>query len=323
MKRLFLIFAVFSAVTCLGQTECNNDNALFNFNNAGTPKEIYTLGTNPEFPFLRNLSSPHQVYAAIKTNEGKNAKGMHALNEMLTAIGFANGAKDLDVSNITSYYVPVGTQGNMGSADHNTAYYKLSADASDLKAWKISSGTGCYVYILAKCGNAFFPKTEKKTACIVTPVSLSSEKNEVTLSSKGRKINSTANVYIYYHRKRHEENAARFPVAGIADDYPSTPLLINTTGNIEIVPETYKLTVSATDNTVKVFPDSILSLTANINVEKTSEYAGYYPDKSQKIYKEVSKREYKKSARKMRHAARKEDKVAKVTGIRVQKYACQ
>jgi hypothetical protein len=323
MKRLILMSVIISTTTCMAQTECSKDNALFNFEKASTPKEIFTLGTNPEFPFLRNLSTPQQVYASIKRNDKNNTRGMSEFNHLLMAIGFANGAKDLGPSNITTYYIPSGTKGNMGSGDFNAGYYKLSGDASNFKAWKISSATGCYVYVLNKCGNSFFPKTENNTACILAPVNLTGNMKEVTLNSSGQKVTTTENVYVYYHKMRHKKNAPAYPIAAIADAYPSAPLLLRTEGNVEVVPETYKLSVSTPGDVVRVCPETPLNVTTNINVEKVSAFGGYYPAKAKTQYKEVSKSVYKRCARKMRKAERKENRVAKLTGVQVSKYACK
>lgn len=319
MKRLFLISTTFMiASAAFAQTNCSADNSLFKFDNVGATKEIYTLGSAPEFPFLRNLSSPQQVYSAIKKNEQKNTRGVEQLNDLLTAAGFGDGVKDLKSSDITAYYIPPGTEGNMGSAGYSNGYYKLSGDAENFKAWKFSSGTGCYVYILAKCGNAFFPKTQKATtACIVAPVNLTGDMKEVTLNSSGQKLTTTDNVYVYYHRRRHKKKEMAHSRPEIADAYPSRPILLRSTSDVTTVPETYKVTVNTPDNTIKVCPDSVVSLTANINVEKTSEYTGNYPDKDQKQYKKVSKRVYRKTARKMRKVDRKENRVASLTGVAV------
>lgn len=319
MKRLFLISAAFLITSVsFAQTACNTDNSLFKFDNAGMPKDIEKLGKAPEFPFLKNLSTTAQVYSAIKKNDQKNIPGMEHFNDLMMAIGFPGGTKDLDKSNISMYYIAPGTEGNMGSAGYGNGFYRLSADASDLKAWKISSGTGCYVYILAKCGNAFYPKAATgKTACINAPVNLTGDMKEVTLSSSGQKVTTTDNVYVYYSHKHHKKHATAHPIAEIPDAYPSTPILLSSTKKVDVVPETYKVSVNTPDNTVNVCPDSTLNITANINVEKTSSYTGNYPDKTDKEYKKVSKHEYKMIARKMRRIERKEERIARRTGMNV------
>ena len=315
MKRLILVSAILAATTCLAQNECSRNNPLFKSDNYAPAKEVYSLGSNPEFPFLRNLSTPKQVASAIKAGTGKH--GMTNLNSMLMDIGFTNGAKDVNASSVTAYNIPSGTVGNMGDGNFNTAYIKLMGDGDGVKAWKISSSTGCYVYILAKCGNAFYPaKPAKATTSLDVPLNLNSASKELTLDCAEPKI-TTRNTYVYYHKNKHRDHALAPAYSDLDDPRASTPVLLNTTKKVEAVPQTYKITVSTPDNNVKVYDDRPLDVAADINVEKISEYTGYYPSYAKKQYKEVSKRVYRKSERKMRKAIHKEEKVARLTGIGV------
>jgi len=316
MKRLVLMSAICSGLSCFAQTDCNPSLPLFKFDGdqSSSVKEIHKLGTAPEFPFLRNMSSPRQVADALKRNDDNNTAGISELNDMLMAIGFNNGIKDVDESNITMYRIPPGTEGNMGSAGYSNVYCKLDTDPAGTKSWKISSGNGCYMYVLAKCGNAFYPKTNTpRTACINVPVNVT---GDMTLNSSGQTATTTDKVYIYYAMRRHHRHGTPHPIAEIPDAYPSRPLLLSTTKDVQMVPETYKLTVNTPDNTVTVCPDSTLTLPATINVEKTSEYSGYYPS-AKTEYKKVSKRVYRRTERKMRRAKRLERRVARITGVHV------
>ena len=317
MKRIILISAIIAAATS-GYAQTTPDNALFRFDNTSSPREISKLGTAPEFPFMRNLSSPKQVVTTLKRNDANGTQGMDQLNELLMAVGFANGAKDVTESNVSMYYVPVGTEGNMGSAGYGNTYAKLTGDASEFKAWKIASGNGNYMLLMAKCGNAFFPNSQPRSACITAPVNITSEPKELTLTANGQTTTTNDNVYVYYHRKRHKRKEAAYAVADVPDAYPSAPLLLNSNTKVTPVPETYKLSVNSTNANITVCPDSTANVAANINVEKTSEYTGYYPS-AKKEYKRVSKHIYKKSERKMRKAKRKEEKVARATGVAVQR----
>ena len=319
MKPLFFISAALISVSGFAQTECSSSssNPLFKFDNAGSPKEVRKLGTSPEFPFLRNLSSPNEVYSALKRADRNNTRGMSQLNDLLMAAGFENGAKDVKKSDISTYYMPVGTEGNMGSGNYSTGYYTLQGDASEFKAWKISSGS-CYVYIMQKCGNAFFPKNAgNKTACINVPVTLTGNMQEVTLNSDGQQMTTSDNVYVYYARKRHKRHETAYPIADVNAKYPSKPILLRSEKDVQSMPQTYKVSLSTPNNTVNVCPDSTLNIAANINVEKTSEYSGYYPNKNKKEYKCVSKRKYKRIARNMRKAERHERRVARLSGVKV------
>ena len=315
MKRIILIASTFVIASYgFAQSECSKSNAIFKTDNIGTPKDVYSLGSNPEFPFLRNLSTPQQVASAINKSKGKN--GMNELNGMLMDIGFTNGVSDVDAATVSSDYIPSGTMGNMGDGNYNTAYIRLMGGDQGTKAWKVSSGSGCYMYFLAKCGNAFYPTSAKTTACLNVPLNLTGSTKEVTLESGGTKT-TTQGTYVYYHRRRHMKQTLAPDFADIPDQNPSYPILLNTTKTVEAVPQSYTINLSTPDNNVTVCQDSTLNLTANIDVEKTSEYSGYYPAKSVKKYKEVSRHEYKKIARKMRKAKRKEEKVARLSHLEV------
>ena len=140
---------------------------------------------------------------------------------------------------------------------------------------------------------------------------------QINLSNSGSKVSTKEQVYVYYERKHHRKHDQPYAVAGISDKYPSNPIMISNTKNEDIVPETYNVTLSSPATTVSACPDSTLNLTANINVEKASSYTGNYPNKDHKEYKKVSKREYRMIARRMRRIERKENKIARKTGVPV------
>jgi hypothetical protein len=319
MKRIFVIFTIFSAATAFAQTPCSRSTPLFSFDNAsvGYGKEVHRLGSNPEFPFLRNKSNTGQVYSAIKRNDKNNGRGMMTFNKLMMDVGFANGVKDMDASSITEARIPYGTEGNMGSGGYSYSYCKLATDPNGTRAWKISSGGDCYVYILQTCGNAFYPNGgTKKTACLDVPVSVTADTKEVTLDG-GTPITSTDRMYVYYHRRKMARRHLSPDFADVPDPKASNPVLLSVTKNVQTLPQSYKVTVNTPDDHVKVCPDLTLNIPANINVEKVSEYTGNYPATAKKNYKEVSKRSYKRIARKMRKAERKESKVARATGVPV------
>ena len=173
------------------------------------------------------------------------------------------------------------------------------------------------MYILQKCGNAFYPNAgTKKTACLDVPVTLTADTKEVTLDG-GTPVTTTDKVYVYYHRRKQAKRPLSPDFSDVPDRQASNPVLLSVTKNVQTLPQSYKVTVNTTDDNVRVCPDSTLSIPANISVEKVSEYTGNYPATAKKNYKEVSKRAYKRIARKMRKAERKENKVARLTGVPV------
>ena len=314
MKRSILISAsILIASTAFAQSDATSDNSLFNFDNTGNVKEITKLGTAPEFPFLRNMSSPHQVYAAIKRNDREHTSGMKRLNNLLMQIGFTKGAKDLQESDVTEAMIAPGTEGNMGSRGYKYSYARLDGDASEFKAWKISSSTGS-LYLMAKCGNAFYPKgTVNRTACITAPVKLTTDQ-QITLPASDQKITTDNKTYVYYERKHHKRHDAAYPIADISDKYPSRPIMISDEKDADVMPVTYNVTLSTPENTVSVCPNNTLNINANVNVERVASYTGNYPTSGDhKQYKKIKKRAYKMVARKMRRIKRKEEKIARRT----------
>ncbi len=325
MKRLFLISAsAMITAASFAQTDVNPDKSLYNFDNQGSPKAVRKLGTAPEFPFLRHMTSAHQVYEAIKKHEDDNTAAMNKLNDLLMQIGYTNGAKDLQESDITMSYIKPGTEGNMGSRGYVYGYYQLEGNPLEFKAWKIapnnsnaSSGTvNSSMYLFAKCGNAFYPKTDK-TACISVPVQVTPDQKQVNLQSSGSETTTENKVFVYYSRRHHRRGQPAYPVAGLDVKYPSKPIKVDADKEMDVVPETYTVTLSSPETSVTACPDSTLNLTASINVEKTSTYTGNYPNDDHKVYKKVSKRHYMMIARKMRKAERKANKIARRTGVPV------
>ena len=286
----------------------------FNFSNVGTPKNIQKLGTDPEFPFLQHKASAAQVYQAIKKNADKDDHQMSEFNNILMAIGFANGAKDVRQADVTSANIPSGTMGNMGDGTYTASYSKLDLGDDGVKAWKVTGSSG-YVYFLAACGNAFYPNSGKGgTACITAPVNITSKPVEITAA--GQKSEVTDKVFVYYHMRRHHKHP-KYANAAIADANPSKPLLLNTTMKTDVVPETYKVTINNQDQNVTVCPDSAAVVNADINVEKISGYAGYNPAQPTDQYKLIKRHAYMRADRKMRKAERKEEKVARITKTEV------
>lgn len=160
MKRLILILAMATgAIGSFAQSGLGGKNhAIFMFNNPGDPKEVYRLGMDPEFPFLRNLSTRQAVVSAMQRaqHDSRYTRQARELNELLMAAGFARGIKDVTVASVTSYQVDPGTTGNMGSGKFTYMYSKIETGET-VNAWKVTSDNGGYIAFLSPCGNAFYP----------------------------------------------------------------------------------------------------------------------------------------------------------------------
>ena len=287
----------------------NNNDPFYNFINNGRAKDISVLGRDPEFPFLARLSSSAQVYHAIK----KHADNKQ-LNDIITGLGFTNGIQYLAATNVTSATIPGGTTGNMGSGHGGNGYYRL-VGANGFKAWKVTADNGAYVYFLQACGNEFYPNANKPegTACVNAAIKVDAQ--PVTITANGQQNQVTEKTFVYYHEKGHRKHV--YTNAEINDNRPSRPLLLSTNVKEDLVPQTYNVTVTGQNQNQTVCSDSTVNVEANINVEKTSSYSGYY-NSTKNSYTRVSKRVYMKAGRKMRKAERKEEKVARMTKTTVE-----
>ena len=323
MKRLILISAsVMMAATTFAQ-DANRDNSLYSFDNAGQARVITKLGAAPEFPFLRNLSTPAQVLAAMKRQEREQTAASQKLDDLLMQLGYANGIKDLSTADITEDQVKPGTEGNMGSRGYTYNYARLEGGAG-FKAWKIApnkggtAGTNAPLYLMAKCGNAFYPKTAKRTACVNVPVTITPDMKQVNLPNSGALVADKNETFVYYSRRHHKRHEVASTLTGMPDKYPSRLVKIDAEKDTKVMPQTYTVSLNnQQNNMVTACADSTLNLTAAINLEKVSSYTGNYPDQDDKNYKKVSKHTYKVVARRMRRVERKEDKIARKTGVPV------
>jgi hypothetical protein len=151
MKRSILITAFFAIATGTHAHSGGN----------GTPKEVTSPGSNPEYPVIRNCRTPEQVAVTLRNYGAPGKSGPAHLSAALTNIGFTNGAQDLTAENITPANLPAGTISDMGSGSCGTSYMTLNTDGGNgTKAWKIPAPGGQAVYFPGRCGNTFNPKKE-------------------------------------------------------------------------------------------------------------------------------------------------------------------
>lgn len=270
MKQLIMVSYFFTiAIASFAQADCSKNHPVYKFEKNGSPKEIQHYGAFPEFPFLRNLSTAQQFVTAIHKHQGKSMK---ELNNILMGIGFEHGAKDVKISSVAVASLSPGTIGNMGDAAHNYVYAKLEGDANGVKVWKVTSDNGCFVYFIAKCGNAFYPQSAVGPAAATNEPQPSPE--------EAQKVVCKDKVYIYYGGIKSkargwdvyadEMDVSKCTAAGV---------------NAEVV---------RTDEPVKEYN------TTDINVERTNEYLGYRKIDNSKDDSR-SQREFNKEYRHRRH----------------------
>ena len=190
MKFFLLVFLGFFVGHLYAQQPCHKKSKVFRFDPHVHPW-VFTekLGNHPQFPFLQYEKGINSralfVKAAKDPDSRKNyKKEFEVFNELLREIGFRNGYKDLKADNIENLYVNPGTPGNLGfynpdKEGNNYIYVRLrpaGEDADGVAAWKLTGPSGCYIYILHTCGNAFYPNDPEadgdccKAITIETPV---------------------------------------------------------------------------------------------------------------------------------------------------------
>lgn len=311
MKRLMLFIPVMMAGTLLfAQNDCSKNHPIYKIDNTATPKPVYSFGSDPEFPFLRHLSTPGQVVKAMNSSENARMypRQMKELNKLLTEIGFENGAKDVTASSVFSFELPKGTAGNMGNGQFHYMYARIESGNAQ-KAWKIVSGDGCYITFLNACGNAFYPSGVDdqnattytgKPNCKNVAVNVTSEPKEITLSDADTKTKKKQ--YIYY-RKGCPCIAcgSTWNKEDMNNGLMSEPLLVKTEDISE--PLTYKITANGT-GTATVCKSKNSSVVTDVNidketisVERQSAYLGYQKPTVEKEYIEVSRRDYRRALR--------------------------
>ncbi len=304
MKTLLILASLAITATAVqAQSDCDKNHPVYKVDISGTPRTVYTLGTDPEFPFLRNLSTPEQVVAAMNSNANKKKypRQMKELNKMLVQIGFANGTKDVQPANVSAYSIAPGTTGNMGNGHFKYSYIALDGGKAK-KAWKIANGDLCYIAFLNTCGNAFYPSgvenattyTGNKPKCENVEVNINADPKEVTISDPAYAKKKT---YIFYKKGCPcRDCGPGWSENGYKEGILSRPLLVKTEKTA--IPQTYKVTANNTGNAL-ICKGKTTEVTAGLVVEKENEYTGYLPE-VKKEYIEVTRHEYMRTLRQKR-----------------------
>lgn len=282
------------------QKDCSKNHPVYTISSSSAPKTVTRLGSDPEFPFLQHLSTSRQVLAALKSpaTRKKYPSKMREMGKMLMEIGFANGADDVQLSSISAITIPSGTAGTMGSGNLTYNHVALKVGKSN-KAWRISADNGCYITFLSTCGNAFYAgdnfdggRTKDYTGCKEVPVNIASEPKEITINESPKR-HITKKTYIYYLKEGCRCTDCADPDA-VYDR--SEPLLVKKENITEQLPQTIKVTTTGT-GTATICKGKTTEVHADLTVEKQSEYLGYSKPEVQKVYIQVSKREYKRNLR--------------------------
>ncbi len=134
-----------------------NDAGILSLPLDATPKRIHTLGSRPEFGNSHNLDAAG-FFKKLTDRYNRSARDKKYLDEVFTAMGYANGFADASEYTFSETVIPNGMTGNMGyTKRHRIQYVQLNArNDRDLQAFRVSSVNACDVYFMKTCGNLFF-----------------------------------------------------------------------------------------------------------------------------------------------------------------------
>ncbi|GAA4464456.1 hypothetical protein GCM10023093_14830 [Nemorincola caseinilytica] len=155
-----------------------------------------------------------------------------------------------------------------------------------------------------------------QSECVKTAVNMTGQQK--TLTTSGAKSVTSRQTFVYYERKRLRKNDSAYALPGVAAQYPSEPLLLNSSKDVAPVEEKYNVSVTLPERTLTACPDSVMNVAANLNIERIASYTGNYPEHYAPQYHKVSKRSYKVAARKMRKIERKQEKIARRAEVNVE-----
>jgi len=180
---------------------------LYHFDRNTQPRHFTErLGGHPEFPFLQEVNGVNSTELFIRAirNDSvhvKYAREFKAFDLLLRNSGFKNGYKDLSKKNVQNVHVSPGTIGNLGFYDKQKdlisyIYVRLNPageDASGIAAWKLTNSSGCFLYILHTCGNAFYPNSTD--CCKAITVEARTDTLSINPDSAQRTVHVRINFY--------------------------------------------------------------------------------------------------------------------------------
>lgn len=163
------------------------------------PVVLNVLGTSPQFgeiPKHTGVSAYNHLKSVYKRNTKNSKTEIDVLLQALGYTGFNDPA--FSSKSLIPETLPAGTIGWMGaySRGHKYAWSRLGKDFPTFKVY--SKGGDCFLYIMKKCGNAFYTPAPN---CSGTPCPCPEgytcnsqgccEKNPITIVCKTQTINIT------------------------------------------------------------------------------------------------------------------------------------
>lgn len=159
MKKLIL--AIYLSIGCgllQAQPNCTNPHRIFTVPKDKTPTIVKQLGTDPQFPIMCNLDNADMFYKNLRSL-AEIQQFKNEINNLFMAIGYTEGVKDprFTRDKVWAEPLPFGAIGMLGDARHNYKYSLLALPGqTTIKAWHIKALSGCDLYFMSRCGNAFY-----------------------------------------------------------------------------------------------------------------------------------------------------------------------
>lgn len=162
MKQILILACLalpLAAAQAQTENSCSDKHKIFMVPSDKTPKPITKLGTDPQFPPLRHLSSEDDVYSKLKAM-GTSPRYRTEINGLFTAMGY-DGVNDPEftTASISKTQVPFGAIGMLGDGSNSYVYSILVIPGmQNVDCWKVASknNMGCDMYFMNECGNAFY-----------------------------------------------------------------------------------------------------------------------------------------------------------------------
>ncbi|PLK45316.1 hypothetical protein [Emticicia sp. TH156] len=157
---------------------------VFQGNADRTPVVLKRLGTSPQFGEIPKHTAK-SAFDHLKRVYKKNQKGIKKeMDDMLAALGYT-GINDpaFTVGSLTPEILPKGSTGWMGAYAKGHKY-SWSILGNNFETFKLKAKTGdCFIYIMKKCGNAFYIPVYIPAGPVVEPTRVVDQ--QVSISAKG------------------------------------------------------------------------------------------------------------------------------------------
>jgi hypothetical protein len=146
--------------TCSTPTSCNASAHPIFAESSASPIKLSRLGTSKQFASggTHMGSTAQEVYQNLR-RAYKNSKADAAeLNKLWRAMGYSGFAdKTFTVNEVQApEFFPAGTTGMIGNAKNT---YQFAEFGNSFEGFRIKAATGCDIFIMKNCGNAFHSRT--------------------------------------------------------------------------------------------------------------------------------------------------------------------